>query len=366
MSTQTNQPIGRHDKNFESYIRQYAQANKLAMAGAEWQAALAAAQRLDYRQDRHVTPHMILKPSEAQQEGLLRRVFGRLLRRTAPEIYLSEFEAIRAFLSLAKGAAAQQSHIKWGPLRNGFATRMMACLLPGGEQKGSRPTPARFDELPLWAEFYRRKFASGDKTLYVRGHLLHDRMGGLGLDFNLVLLTAATGGDFGANHANAAHRNLVEGPLLWAYRNMHGSNPTVTEINYEVIADYKRQPREGTAELEKIVEAYHNTAQRIIAEANSESLEPTHQHIMNELALNPPLPYLKSAMLAVDSKPSEHWEAVHERLAKNLELWQSEDQNVPRALHTTYSWVEDGIATQPRSVTIQIDLPNSLAAKFKL
>ena len=106
MSTQTNQPLSRHDKNFQSYITQYAQANELAMAGAEWQAALAAAQRLDYSQDRNVTTHMILRPSEAQQEGLLRRVFGRLLRRGAPEIYLSELESIRAFLNLAKGAAA--------------------------------------------------------------------------------------------------------------------------------------------------------------------------------------------------------------------------------------------------------------------
>jgi len=369
MSTQMTEPIFRHDKNFQTYITQYAQANELAMAGPEWQAALLAAQRLDYIKDRNLTTHMILKPSEAQKEGLLRRVFGRFSRRSQQEIYLSELSDIRAFLNLAKGAAAQQSDLKWGPLRNGFATRMIGSLLPGGQQKGSRPTPARFDELPLWRTFYRRKLASGAKTLYVRGHLLHDRMGGVGIDFNLVLLTAATGGDFGANHANAAHRNLVEGPLLWAYRNMHGYNPTVTQINYEVMADYSRQPREGTTELSKIAQAYRQAAKRTsgkpIEKSGNGGAEPTHQYVMNELALNPPSPHLNDAMLAIEAQPWEQWRKVHQKIVENLQLWQSEDENVPRSLEITYSWVENGVTTRPRTVTIQIHLPNSLAARFK-
>ena len=254
-------------------------------------------------------------------------------------------------------------------MRNGFATRMTGKLLPGGEQKGSRPTPARFDELPLWAQFYARKLASGDKTLYVRGHLLHDRMGGLGIDFNLVLLTAATGGDFGANHANAAHRNLVEGPLLWAYRNMHGHNPTVTQINYDVIADYERPPREGTTELEKIAKAYKQAVKQArikpIEKGGSGGAEPTHQQVMHELALNPPSPHLNDAMLAIKAKLQDDWEEVYERILDNQQLWKSEDENVPRSLDITYSWVENGVTTRPRTVTIQIHLPNSLAAKFE-
>ena len=369
MSRQSSQPIVRHDKNFQSYITQYAQANDLAMAGPEWKAALAAAQRLDYSQDRNVTTQMILKPSPAPQEGPLRRLFGRLFGRGSQQTYLSELSDIRTFLNLAKKAAVQQSDIKWGPLRNGFATGMKACLLPGGQQKGSRPTPARFDELPLWRKFYARKLADGDKTLYVRGHLLHDRMGGLGIDFNLVLLTAAIGGDFGANHANGAHRNLVEGPLLWAYRNMHSDNATVTQINYEVIADYKRQPREGTTELEIIAEGYREAVERAKAKpihlGGSGGQEPTHQQVIKELALNSPSPHLNDAMSAVEAKPRDHWKKVHDRILHNQKLWQSEDQNVPKSLEITYSWVENGVKTQPRTVTIQIHLPNSLAAKFK-
>jgi len=237
-STSTNIiPLpSRHDKNFENYITDYAVTNRLTMDGELWESALAAAKRLDYtkRGERASTPNMTLIPAQASLFG---RVLGFFRRRPQPA-HLSELDDIRAFLAQAKDAAAQQSQINWGILRNGFASWMKARLLPGGQQKGSSPTPRRLHDTPGWQLLYRRKLQNGKKCLYVRGHLLHHAAGGVGVDYNLTPLTAASRGDFGANHANLAHRYAIEGVILGALANMHGQNATITQINYEVIPDY--------------------------------------------------------------------------------------------------------------------------------
>lgn len=365
MKTNHIQPTSRHQKNFENYISEYAQANDLQMSGPIWKAALEAARRLDYTADRSRAPNMKLLVS-ASASGLLGRVL-RLFRATAFEEHLTELDDIRAFLQRAPESAAQQSKIEWGSLRNGLGSWMKARLLPGGQQKGSPPTPREFLG-PSLNLLYRRKRLDGS-TLYNRGHLLHELLGGPGVDFNWVPLTAAAGGDFGANHANAAHRNLVEGPIIWAYLNMHRSDPTISEINYEVFADQNRSPRPGTEELRKIAKAYkeaieHATA-KLIAEGGSQEAEPTHQDVINELGKNPPSPHLNEAFLAVAAKPRESWRKVHRRMVENQKLWQFEDQNVPRALLIEYSWIENGVTLELRKRIIVIDLPISLAARFK-
>lgn len=355
----------RHDKNFEQYITDYAVTNRLTMDGDVWETALAAAKRLDYaKREERAKPNMTLTPAQA---GLFGRVLG-IFRRRQQEHHLSELDDIRAFLAQAKDAAAQQSQINWGILRNGFASWMKARLLPGGQQKGSSPTPRRLHDTPGWQLLYRRKLQNGKKCLYVRGHLLHDAAGGVGVDYNLTPLTAASGGDFGANHANFAHRYAVEGVILGALANMHGQNATITQINYEVIADYNRPPRELTAELEKITDAYEDAVEHArakpVAEGGSSGSEPRHQHVMNELALNPPSPHLLDAMRAVKAEAGELWDKVHKRIAKNLDLWAFEDENVPIALNITFSWVNNGKATRPRQIKMDVILPNSLAARY--
>lgn len=364
MKTNHTQPTSRHKKNFETYITDYAQANDLEMSGAIWKAALEAARRLDYTADRSRRPNMKLLVS-GSPSGLLARVLR--LFRAASEAHLTELDDIRAFLQLAPLAAAQQSQIEWGPLRNGLGSWMKAHLLPGGQQKGSPPTPREFLG-PSLKLLYRRKRLDG-RTLYNRGHLLHDLLGGPGVDFNWVPLTAAPGGDFGANHANAAHRNLVEGPILWAFLNMHTLEPTISEIKYEVFADENRLPRPGTEELRKIAKAYEEMADDLKAKLASpdESFvdEPTHQLMIKELAKNPPSPHLNNAFIAVEAEMWEPWTEVHRRIKENQKLWQFEDQNVPRALLIEYSWVENGVTVEARQRIVVIDLPHSLAAKFE-
>lgn len=248
-----------HNNNFKNYLTQYATANNLAMRGEEWEAALAAAQRLDYTGSRATAAKMEFIPKQ-ESTGVLGRLVG-LFRRTEAPVVISEMDDIRAFFRLAPEAAAQQSEINWQILRNGFGRGMIARLRRGGQQKGSRPTPSKLVKVVLWKELYKRKRLDR-KTLYVRGHLLHHETGGPGIDFNWVILTAALHGDFGANHANLVHRYLVEGPLLWAYLNMHSDSPTISEIYYSVIADYNRPPRQETQELEQIAVAYKKAVSR--------------------------------------------------------------------------------------------------------
>ena len=173
-----------HDKNFEHYITQYAKANDLPMRGNVWQSALAAARRLDYTGDRDANPKMRLIGS---QPSFLSRLFG-FFRRTTRQVHLTEVDDIRAFLQLAPEAATQQSQILWGPLRNGYGTWVIAILRPGGQQKGSRPTPPRLKDVPGWQQLLARRQLNG-QALHVRGHLLHHGAGGAGVDFNLVILT---------------------------------------------------------------------------------------------------------------------------------------------------------------------------------
>ena len=354
-----------HKKNFENYITEYAKANDLAMTGQVWKSALAAARRLDFTGDRDANPSTQLI---ASQPSFFSRVFG-FFRRT-PQIHLTELDDIRAFLELGPEAAAQQSQIIWGPLRNGFGTWVIAILRPGGQQKGSRPTPPRLFDAPGWRLLSARRLLNG-KALHVRGHLLHHGPGGVGIDFNLVILTAAGSGDFGANHANWVHRYLVEALLLWAYRNMHDSSgtPTITEIYYAVRADYNRKPREGTEELRQIAIAYKEAAARVKAKLGlddeSRGVEPTHQHVINELADEPPSPHWPDAFVAIAAKKGENWRRVHRRMEENQQLWEFEDANVPLALQIRYSVVENGVRRGPFSATVEIILPFSLAARFE-
>ena len=351
-----------HESNFEDYITEYAKANKLSMSSDEWERALAAAKRLDYIEDRDAQLGMRLIPSEPV--SLVRRLMRRLLRRSRQQIHLSELDDIQAFLKQLPKAATM-SEISWGSLRKGFGTWVIAILRPGGQQEGSRPTPPRLKDAPGWDLLASRRQLNG-KPLYVRGHLLHHEAGGTGVDYNEVILTAASGGDFGANHANLAHRYLIEGPLLWAYRTMHShfGTPTITEIYYEVVADYNRQPRERTEELRQIVEAYKKAAK--LVNAKSGRREPTHVAVMNKLAKNPPSPHFHDAMLAVSALDGEVWWQVHRRMERNLKLWVFEDRNIPQALVIRYSWIENGIENGQNEETVSIILPSSLSARFKM
>jgi hypothetical protein len=162
-------------------------------------------------------------------------------------------------------------------------------------------------------------------------------------------------------------RHYVEGVILWALEQMRALNPTVTEIFYEVFGEGGREPREGTEELEKIAEAYQKAGGEVKAKlvAIGISREPIHQEVMNELKLNPSFPHLHDAFVAIAAEPSEDWREIMRRTRENQKLWRLEVRGICKAIQMRYYFIENGASTPQRERKVIIDLPTSLAARFK-
>jgi len=205
-------------------------------------------------------------------------------------------------------------------------------------------------------------------------------MGGPGLDYNLVPLTDDTNGDYGANNANLAHRQEVEGPVLAAYRDMHGignGGRNITRVHYGVAGDFNRPARPQTAYVQSIANAYLAERNRLkglpAVAGGTGGTEPTHAQILPGLPaqvgmLNPAaVPFINDAMdaLRLVFAPGATINGtfailVHNGLSLNATLWQTEDQQVPNALILQYFWIENGAQTQIRNREVSIDLPNSI------
>jgi hypothetical protein len=362
-----------HNRNFEHYIRAYLAntGTPLPVLGAApapilafptWLPALQAARLLDFTGNRGV---------------------GQALT-VAPGGHVAEMDAIRAFVVAASGGAGagagvhpggqHNSVINWGPLQNGFGTFVEAQLLPGTQAVGSSPTMATTE----WQELHHRKQANGN-TLYARGHLLHDEMGGPGLDYNIVPLTATIGGDYGANHANWAHRYTVEGMALGAYRNMVNGPQTVTRVDYQVYARARNAARPQTPLVQAIYQGYQIER---LAKSLALGGEPTNLQVTT-----PPgpgvagglanrvgtfnggaVPHIADGLSAVGAdpalNPNEAANTVLARLQQNALLWQREDVLVPEYMRVRVRYVLNGILQGWQSTPVDVFLPTSLAAPY--
>ena len=85
---------------------------------------------------------------------------------------------------------------------------------------------------------------SNNTTLYVRGHLLNDNIGGPGLDYNMVPITGKPAKNVGANDANGEHLHAIEVAAkdMWTAVRL-GKALTAT---YKVTAQYGRGSRAET------------------------------------------------------------------------------------------------------------------------
>jgi hypothetical protein len=131
---------------------------------------------------------------------------------------------------------------------------------------------------------HRKRAAAGGTTLYAQGHLLHHDLGGSGLAHNFVPLTNAENSPFG-NNANLAHRQAFEGIVLGTYQDMIAHPNEISEVNYQVIADYNRNARTTTAVLPDINAGYQNV---IAALTPIMPAAPTHAQVMEASIIGPP------------------------------------------------------------------------------
>ena len=161
------------------------------------------------------------------------------------------------------GPGENRSVVQWGMLHNEFGTYVDAQLAKGGGQIGSPPSFTNNLGVPIfgggnWGRLHHRKLMGGGSTLYARGHLLHQDLGGPGLDYNLVPLTNAGIGGYGANNANLAMAQALEHSIKGSFLNMWGLDPpqTVTQVNYRVVANYTPRVRPHTTNLNHVATGY--------------------------------------------------------------------------------------------------------------
>jgi hypothetical protein len=102
---------------------------------------------------------------------------------------------------------AATSQVTWGGLTAwGAGTSVELLMMPGGLPGGSGPNSD-----PTWMKTVEQHHPySNNTTLYVRGHLLNDNIGGPGLDYNMVPITGKPAKNVGANDANGEHLHAIE------------------------------------------------------------------------------------------------------------------------------------------------------------
>lgn len=337
--------IQRVNTLFQNYIENYRTTHGLTKKTQAWKDALAAAEVLDHDDVRTIGP-----PDT------------RLTISNKGKKYITDLNKIRVFLNLVGGT--QQSVINWGPRKFGsFGTWVKAQLLPGGEQQGSAPTMGFIND---WAKLYHRKRAD-NHPIFVRGHLLHDGLGGPGVDYNLTPLTDGNG-EFGANSANLAHRYLVEGSILNFYKNMHGANPTVTEINYEVEADFGDHQR--TQQIADLLQIKNDYDAKIANKAKTKGWnrgKVKHSHVETAMGYAKGSKEWDAIEEAIDPATNDKADDVLDLLEANHDLWVLEDTEVPIKIIPTVSYTQYGGNVVPKNLNQPIynQLPTSLDADYK-
>ncbi|GAA3613676.1 DNA/RNA non-specific endonuclease [Microlunatus ginsengisoli] len=348
----TVQPITvqrQHNNNWFNYIDAYRIQHGLPKK-AKWNAATAAAAKLDFAGDRVANPAMALTTIPAA--GL-------------KPAYVGEMDTIRAFLGV-KPAGAQHSTFNYGPTNaQGFATWMKATLLPtpagGTAIVGSAPS--------TWAGDWNRLRKRRQKDLssvFVRGHLLHDTLGGPGLDYNLAPLTNVAKGNWGANHANWQHRFGAEAPMLGYQAMMQAPVPLISKVEYEVKVVYGAHGRANQIGKLNNVQVAYNLALTQLGGAPSHT-KTKKKMIANKVAYAPGSDAWEAIEEAVNAHPKELATNVDQRLKDNHALWVFEDANVPIQFDATWTATPTGgggaIAGGP--VTAKNVLPQTIDAFYQ-
>ncbi|MDQ1743544.1 MAG: hypothetical protein QOE23_1883 [Pseudonocardiales bacterium] len=168
-------------------------------------------------------------------------------------------------LMAASSPLAPRSDIQWGAATEwGAGTQVLATLRAGGHPTGS---DAGGD--PEWMLQLQQRMDRAGKSLYVRGHLLNRHLGGPGLDYNMVPLTAS--GAWGANDANKAHSSSIEETVKDIAISLDNGGPdAVTGLRYGVQAIYGRAARAQTAQVAALAATFKGVVdqyQKLAAES---------------------------------------------------------------------------------------------------
>lgn len=331
--------------------------------------------------------------------------------------FLSQFVAqAPANLTTAISSRAQAttgqfaSRIRWFGLTPwGAGTGVELHMLPGGLPKGSPPASD-----PVWMKTVEQHHPStNNTTMYVRGHLLNDNIGGPGLDYNMVPITGKPAKNVGGNDANAEHLRAIETKAKDTWSEVRANK--LREAMYRVVPEYKRTSRPESAfvrqqatKLRQILDSAVQSISTHYSNLPSAQLQQEFQKLQTQFPLNlhggaiGPTPQEQASMLAIrDTKnfeqttlgalsaanhpiaaailsqvdmgvlnASAEGNALNMPLAElllrvmgNAETWEAEDRYIPTNLHVALHTVDTSgtvasLTPPPIPITLSTDTAN--------
>ncbi len=343
------------------------------------------------------------------------------VNRMIPGIFMDSGRLMAEMSRLVHGHnAGNFSQITWGQTRHpGMGTSVRARLRPDAAGLGS---DAGGD--PAWMLNLQQRVDNGNRSLYVRGHLLNRHLGGPGLDYNMVPLTQS--GAWGANDANGVHSRSIEETVKGMYLLVdNGREDEATNLRYQVIADFNRGARGQTAQIGQLTQNFKTIFNEFVNRASNQNDpqidgielqdDQTVVNAWNNVTDYSPfpgeknafdrnlmirmlrthfarpsidaqimflphnlklwllgqiqgIPNLQTVLRAVSPNPNFQTmtlSSLNYRMGENHDLWQQEDQLVPSRLRLVATWTQFGNNERIED-TVNIRIPTSLAAKFRL
>jgi len=259
----------------------------------------------------------------------------------------------------------------WGQLTNwGAGTRVTATFSTVGTFPHGSAAGGTQQELPWLGKFlHKRKVSNGSKTLYVKGHLLNDHVGGPSAAYNLVPLIGKSH-YLGSQDANSIHLSIVETQVknvvdnILALRDSEERLPpsTVERATYQVEAIYGDHQRTNTSFIQTTPSTFINA----LSEKDRSSLSTKKYLEKMHKDNNPAWNNVADAVFAVASSSKEQEElyptGTFSRMQSNAKLWDLEDKIVPLALNVKLTV---GRLNSKEETVVDTKVPNKLSNELQ-
>jgi len=256
----------------------------------------------------------------------------------------------------------QVSLINYGGVNKEQAgTWVMAKLKNADHPAGSAPGSE-----PIWYKKLHQRRNSTNSVVYIRGHLLNQKLGGPGKAYNLVPLTQMN--DVGANDSNGIHSSQFETVVKGYYNDSTSVRNRLDYIRYNVSASYDghefrdivNDQAQVVGNLQKMVEN-----KWVANEDNLTKLTAQYQEHFKGYDIR----IMQDALSAIGANQPKTVGDVRRLCAKNLNLMMYEETAVPTSISIELS-VKDNFDEDEKIISlangsIDIKLPSDLKAKFK-
>ena len=229
---------------------------------------------------------------------------------------------------------------------------------------------------------HRGKSLEKSKTIYVRGHLLNDHLGGHSAPYNLVPLTGeATAG--GTENANKVHEGAIESLAKKAVEEMYKkrdaevpSSPSLEDIEkvtYSVKAVWEKRERESTKKVKVCLDNFNTILETLNKRPRSKTgKESSYTVWVLEQFTKQKYPKVWSnnlkdginAVVPEKFKKSVKAETAKKVMQENYKLCKYEDKHVPKRLECELKIERTKGEDPPKKESINISIPNTARAPY--